>query len=81
MIKVLSLVKPIVAIALIIGGACGLIFAGLGIASYFGAIDMGSEFAGIDPLYMVAGGIAIPVGAWFGWLRYKGLEAKALSKK
>ncbi|WP_371170021.1 hypothetical protein [Aliiroseovarius sp. 2305UL8-7] len=40
---------------------------------------MGSEFADIDPLYMVASGVAMPIGAWFGWLRYKGLEGKALS--
>ena len=55
---------PLFNIAAFIGMLCGLAFAGMGVARYFGKIDMGPSFEKIEPVWMVAGGLGIVLAFW-----------------
>lgn len=55
------LLFSIVALILVL---CGLAFIGMGIARYFGKIDMGASFENIEPVWMVGGGIGMIFAAW-----------------
>ena len=67
---------PVFNIAAIIGVFCGLALSGMGVARYFGKIDMGKSFENIEPLWMIAGGLGIALTIWFKRGKVKaGLDA------
>lgn len=63
--------SPLFTLAIFIGGLCGLVFAGLGVARMYDKIDMGREFEAIEPVWMIGGGVGITIGAFLGFLRFK----------
>ncbi len=69
--------QPLMKLATFIGVLAGLALAAMGVARMMGAIDMGREFDGIEPLWMAGGGIAIAVGFMIKLARFKKLSGQA----
>ncbi len=62
--KVFIKLFPLFNIAAIVGVLCGLALSAMGVARYFGKIDMGRSFENIEPIWMIAGGVAMALGIW-----------------
>ncbi len=69
--------KPLMKFATVVGILAGLAIVGMGIARMRGAIDMGPEFEGIKPLWMVGGGVAIAIGFAIKLSRFNKLAGQA----
>lgn len=81
MLAMLKATRVFVAVGLVVGGLAGALLFGLGIAAYFGAIDLGPDFASMNPLYLAILGFGLPLGAWLGWLRFNGLFDRAVASR
>ncbi|MEE9426562.1 MAG: hypothetical protein V3V25_00315 [Paracoccaceae bacterium] len=63
--KLVTKSQPLMKFAAAIGMICGVIIIGLGTARYFDLIDMGPDFAKIEPIWMIAGGAALIATFYF----------------
>jgi len=76
--RLLIRLYPLFSFFAVIGMLCGVILIGLGAARYLGRIDMGPSFAGIEPIWMMAGGAGL---ALTFWLKRRKIRAGVLAAK